>query len=85
MCVVDAVAGGQHLALPQDLPAVLIRGAVLLPAPDARGETCHTGVRHGTLETTEARLLTSCFLSVLNRAKLIVVGDIYEKKSLKVC
>lgn len=38
LCVADAVAGGQHLDVPQHLPPVLIRRTILLPVQDAWGK-----------------------------------------------
>lgn len=39
--LVDAVAGGERLALPEDLPALLLWTAVSLPLRDARGKKQH--------------------------------------------
>lgn len=38
LCVADAVAGGQHLDVPQHLHPVLIRRTILLPVQDAWGK-----------------------------------------------
>lgn len=38
LCVAVAVAGGQHLDVPQHLPLVLSRRTILLPVQDAWGK-----------------------------------------------